>query len=113
MNISITAENIIQFSALLVALATIVGLFVGIVRFFDEQKKQREDLTALAQKEQNDLEEATGKQACENASVRKEQAIICYALLACLDGLHQLGANGNVTKAHEALEKHINQSAHE
>ena len=39
--------------------------------------------------------------------------MICYGLLATLDGLKQLGANGNVTDAHEKLEKHLNQTAHD
>ena len=30
-----------------------------------------------------------------------------------VDRLKQLGANGNVTDAHEKLEKHLNQSAHD
>jgi len=46
-------------------------------------------------------------------NLEKENAVIVYSLLACLDGLKQLGANGNVTKAHEDLEKHINLQAHD
>ena len=38
--------------------------------------------------------------------------VISYAMLASLDGLMQLHCNGNVTKAHGRLEKHLNKQAH-
>lgn len=41
-----------------------------------------------------------------------ENQVIVYGLLACLDGLKQLGANGNVTAAHEKIERHLNDRAH-
>ena len=44
--------------------------------------------------------------------IKKEQQMLCYGIIACLDGLKQLGANGNVTKALKELEKHINVQAH-
>lgn len=53
------------------------------------------------------------EQDAEIESIKKEQCVICYGLLATLDGLKQLGANGNVTDAHNKLEKHINQTAHD
>lgn len=53
------------------------------------------------------------KQDVEIKKMKEEQCMICFALLACLDGLKQLGANGDVTAAHSKLEKHLNQSAHE
>lgn len=53
------------------------------------------------------------KQDKEIKSMKEEQGILCYAMLACLDGLKQLGANGNVTDAYNKLEKHINKQAHE
>lgn len=51
-------------------------------------------------------------QDIEIQNIKKEQCIICFALLATLDGLKQLGANGGVTEAHQKLGKHLNQSAH-
>ena len=39
--------------------------------------------------------------------------MITYALSACLDGLHQLGANSSVTDAKDKLDKYINQQAHD
>ena len=45
------------------------------------------------------------------AEHRKEDTkIILSSLLACLDGLHQQGANGIVTKTKAELEEYINKS---
>lgn len=52
-------------------------------------------------------------QDTEIDKIKEEQCVMCYGLLATLDGLKQLGANGNVTEAHQKLEKHLNQQAHE
>lgn len=46
-------------------------------------------------------------------SIKKEQCLIIYCMLATLDGLGQLGANGAVTEAKEKLNKHINKQAHD
>lgn len=53
------------------------------------------------------------KQDKEIQAIKDEQCLLCYAQIACLDGLEQLGANGNVSKAKDKLEKHMNQKAHE
>ena len=42
----------------------------------------------------------------------EDQAPQSKTMLASLDGLMQLHCNGNVTKAHDRLEKHLNQQAH-
>lgn len=45
--------------------------------------------------------------------IKDEQRIMCSGLLACLDGLEQLGCNHSVPKTKEMLEEHINKIAHE
>lgn len=52
------------------------------------------------------------EQDIEIKSIKDEQCVMCHAILATLDGLKQLGANGNVTDAHNKLEKHLNKTAH-
>lgn len=47
-----------------------------------------------------------------NANRLKKLTEHSEELLASLDGLMQLHCNGNVTKAHGMLEKHLNQAAH-
>ena len=67
---------------------------------------------AFFQQEENKL---IGEYATKDdkGNPKTENGVICYGLLACLDGLKQLGANGNVTDAYNKLEKHINNQAHE
>lgn len=86
----ITPDDIIKAAALLTACGGIFAIVFKFVRWMDRQAKQDKEIKAL----------------------KDEQQVMCFALLACLDGLKQLGANGNVTKAHEALEKHLNTKAH-
>ena len=49
----------------------------------------------------------------ENRSIKKENALVIYALGACLDGLHQQGCNGKVTEAIDKISKYINNAAHD
>lgn len=58
------------------------------------------------------IEKPTANKA-EIKRIKKEQTLICYALTACLNGLHQLGANGEVSTALEKMNKHLNQAAHD
>lgn len=86
----ITPDAIIKAAAFLTACGGIIAIVFKFVRWMDRQAKQDKEITAL----------------------KEEQQVICFAMLACLDGLKQLGANGNVTKAHDRLEKHLNDKAH-
>ncbi|MBQ3568236.1 MAG: branched-chain amino acid ABC transporter permease [Anaerotignum sp.] len=87
----IDGDFILRMAAVLGALGT-VGAFLYRSFLWMEQQK---------------LQEA------EIENIKKEQCIMCYGLLATLDGLKQLGANGNVSDAFQKLEKHLNQSAHD
>ena len=58
------------------------------------------------------MEELRQNETEELQAVKDELCVISFALLAALDGLKQRGANGNVTKAHNELEKHLNKQAH-
>ena len=86
----IDASSIIQFGAVIGVLGTCIGIAFKTFRWVERQKEQDEEI----------------------ACIKAEQCIICYSLLATLDGLKQLGANGNVTDAYNKLEKHLNQQAH-
>lgn len=44
--------------------------------------------------------------------IKKEQCLLSFCMLATLDGLKQLGADGRVTEARDKLDKHLNQTAH-
>lgn len=97
----VDADTIIKLAAFLGALATILtGLYKGF-RFLERQKEQDAEIRELKEKHTEDIE-----------NIQKEQCVMCYTLLAVLDGLMQQGANGEVTKAHEKLQKHLNKTAH-
>ena len=83
-------ETIKNIAGLIAALGVIFGVIFGIYRFVLQQKKQERDIKAM----------------------KEEDALVCYALMACLDGLQQLGANHTVPVAKEKLEKHLNIEAH-
>ncbi len=87
----IDADFIIRLATILGAFATVGAMLYKSFRWMERQKLQE----------------------IEIENIKKEQCIMCYGLLATLDGLKQLGANGNVTDAYQKLEKHLNQSAHD
>ncbi len=84
-------EFIIRMAALAGAFATLGAMLYKSFRWMERQKLQDAEIEAI----------------------KKEQCVMCYGLLATLDGLKQLGANGNVTDAHDKLEKHLNKTAHD
>lgn len=91
MDVTISAEMLVDLAALLTALGVIGGVVVWGIKFIARQQKQDKELTAI----------------------RKEQTLICYGILACLRGLKEQGCDGPVTEALGKLEKHLNQAAHE
>ena len=91
MEVTINADAIVKIAAVLTALGGIGGVVVWCIKFVDRQKKQDEELK----------------------TIRREQTLICYGVLACLKGLKEQGCNGPVTTALDKLEKHLNQAAHD
>ena len=92
----------------LITIFTILGFFGGGITFFCKIHKWY-----LKQEEQsNDIALLKEKHAEDVKRLNKENALVIYALSACLDGLSQLGANHTVPKAKEALDKHLNLQAH-
>lgn len=86
----VTWQTIITAGAVLGALIAIIGGILKVHKWYLRQEKQEEELKRY----------------------REENTIICYALMSCLDGLQQLGANHTVPQAKEKLEKYLNQQAH-
>lgn len=98
----IDADTIIKAAAVLGAFIALLTAAYGVVKWFQKQEKQTTDIEALRK-----------KQADDNKALQDELCLISYAMLACLDGLKQQGCNGAVTAAHDKLEKHLNQRAHD
>ena len=87
----VDADFIIRLATILGAFGAIGTMLYKSFRWMEQQKLQE----------------------IEIENIKKEQCIMCYGLLATLDGLKQLGANGNVSDAFQKLEKHLNQTAHD
>ncbi len=75
---------------LLGALAVISGALFTLYRWILRQNRQDADIKSL----------------------KNEQTVICYGVLAALKGLSEQGCNGPVTAAIDKLEKHLNIQAH-
>lgn len=87
----VDADTIIKLAAIIGAVASIIAALYKGFQFLERQRAQDDEIK----------------------SIKDEQCVMCYAILATLDGLKQLGANGNVTDAYNKLEKHLNKTAHE
>ncbi|MBR5823715.1 MAG: hypothetical protein IKY67_06200 [Paludibacteraceae bacterium] len=83
-------DTILTVSAVFVAVGTIFGTIFAVYKWF--LKQQCQDL--------------------EIRLIKDEMAQQNLVMLACLDGLIQLGANGEVTKAKNNFEKYLNGLAH-
>lgn len=101
MQITLTWQTIITASAFLGAAVALVTYFSKIVRWVDRQKKQDEDIKALRKHHEEDM-----------ASIKEEQSLLVFGVLACLKGLSEQGCNGPVTEAIHKYEKYLNQKAH-
>ena len=84
------AETILQSAAIVSAISVLAAVAVRGVKFYLDRKRQETEL--------------------EN--VKAEMRVLCYGVLACLDGLKQMGCDGNVSRAKQDLEKHLNTAAH-
>lgn len=88
---TITAQTIITAAAVLAAVIAIFKYYNKIYDLVKHQKEQDSDIK----------------------TIKKEQTLIIYGVLACLKGMHEQGANGPVTEAIDKIEKHINLAAHD
>lgn len=94
--------DVVKAAEIVSAAAAILTVIIGGYKLYDKllDRIQR-------------LEEDTKELSDELNRVKKEDAIVIYALRACLDGLHQQGCNGKVTEAMQTLDKHLNKAAHD
>lgn len=101
MQLTITPQGVITAFAFVSAVIGLIVLFVKLVRWVDKLNALADELEKLKQAHADDI-----------TTINTELTVICYSLLAALDGLKQLGANGNVSEAYEKLEKHLNTMSH-
>ena len=105
-------NTIILIGSMVGAILTIGGVAVAVIKWVLNQNKQSTDISELRELHKKDIEATKKKESEDIQSIKDELCVISYAMLASLDGLMQLHCNGNVTKAHDRLEKHLNQRAH-
>ncbi len=95
-------DYVITAGAVATAVIAVFGIIKSIYSFILRKQDKSRKL-----KEQNDAQER------DIESLKKENQLICYGLIAALDGLEQLGANHTVPAAKNKLEKYINEQAHQ
>lgn len=98
----ITIDTIIKTGTVIGALGVIGGFLIAIYKVLKAPKEQAEKINSVEEMHKSDIKE-----------LKTELCVMNYALLATLDGLKQLHCNGNVTKAYDMLEKHLNKQAHD
>ena len=101
MQITLTWQSIITAGAVVGAIVALVTYFSKVVRWVDKQGKQDKDIKDIRQHHEDDM-----------ASIKEEQTLLVYGVLACLKGLREQGCNGPVTEAIGKFEKHLNEKAH-
>mgnify|MGYP001436843355 CR=1 FL=1 len=87
---TVTSETIITVAAVITALGIIFGVIFTVYRWYLKQNKKDEDIK----------------------SIKDEQTLLTYGVLACLKGLKEQGCDGPVTTAIDQIEKHLNKQAH-
>ena len=94
-------QTFIVIASAICSLASLVGFLWAIFKFVDRQKEQDKELEKVKKTIETEI-----------TSLRSELQVITYGILSALDELKQMGANGNVTNAHDHVQKHMNGAAH-
>lgn len=84
------ASTIITVAAVAGALAALLGYYNKLYGWYKRQQAQDKDI----------------------ASIKAEQSLLTYGVLACLKGMKEQGCNGPVSEAISKIETHLNKKAH-
>lgn len=87
----IDVKTIITAASLLTAIIAIFSAVFAVYRWYLKQNMQDAEIK----------------------TIKSEQCLLTYGVLACLKGLKEQGCNGPVTEAINKIEKHLNQQAHD
>lgn len=93
--------DIIKLAEIVGAVSLILSVIVGGYKLYDKLIDRMDKLECKVNRLESEL-----------THVKKEDTIVIYALRACLDGLHQQGCNGEVTKAKDMIDEYLNHAAH-
>lgn len=94
-------DLLLAFGAGAGAIAAIWKIILPAYKHLKKPAENSENIEDIRAKHEEDAE-ATNSELYE----------LTLGVQAALDGLMQLGCNGNVTKAHARLQKHITKKAH-
>lgn len=86
----IDANVIITVASVVGSITALLGVIFTVYRWYLRQKQQDIEIRAI----------------------QEEQCLLTYGILACLDGLEQLGCNHTVPATRDKIEKHLNKRAH-
>lgn len=86
----ITWQTIITFAA-------VIGAVVAVMKYYNKAY---------------DLVKHQNTQDDQIKSIKEDQVVLTYGVLACLKGLQEQGCDGPVTDAISNIEKHLNKEAH-
>lgn len=102
MEIVITWQGIITASAVVGSAVALAAYIAKLVRWVDKQNEQDKEIQELKKHHEEDI-----------SSLKEEQTLLVYGVLACLKGLKERGCNGPVTEAINRYEKYLNEKAHQ
>ena len=94
-------QTFILIASAISSLVALIGFMWTIFKFVNRQKEQDKEIEDIKQTLKTEV-----------SALRDELQVITYGILSALDGLKQIGANGNVTDAHDHIQKHMNKEAH-
>lgn len=89
--VTITPQNLITAAAVLAAVIAIFGYYNKAYKWYQKQEQQDKDIN----------------------SIKADNTMLTYGVLACLKGLHEQGCDGPVYEAITKFEKYLNQKAHD
>ena len=88
---TVTPQSIITVAAVLAALFALFGYYNKEHNWYLKQEQQDKDIK----------------------SIKADNTMLTYGVLACLKGLHEQGCDGPVDEAITKFEKYLNQKAHD
>ena len=94
--------DILKLAEIIGACSVILGVIIGGYKLYDK-----------AMDKLNELERRITVLEQENKRIKRENALLIKGLQGCLNGLQQLGCNGEVTDTKKAIDDYINNAAHD
>lgn len=100
LDVTISMQSFVAAAAFCGAVVALATYFSKIVRWVDRQEQQDEEIKKLRQHHDNDMD-----------SIKEEQTLLMYGVLACLKGLNERGCTG-LDGVISDMETYLNKKAH-